>query len=156
MFFTFQHPGCGKSRISMGQRLMRPEGLHCVYRVVYGTHHGEIFGDYIRQKRMLLQQEDRRFSLRQVARRIGMEPSYLSKLERGESVHLSEEKTVALARELREDPDLLLALNGRVSSDVQAVIRKRPALFARLIREMKDLPDRAVLRIVREVRDGEW
>jgi hypothetical protein len=35
-------------------------------------------------------------------------------------------------------------------------IRRRPELFAELIRELKDMPDHAVLRIVREVRDGEW
>jgi hypothetical protein len=29
-------------------------------------------------------------------------------------------------------------------------------LFAALIRELKDMPDHAVLRLVREVRDGEW
>jgi len=36
------------------------------------------------------------------------------------------------------------------------VIRRRPTLFAALIRELKDLPDHAVLRLVREVRDGDW
>jgi len=51
---------------------------------------------------------------------------------------------------------VLLALAGKVSSDLQEVIRRRPQLFAELIRELKDLPDRAVLRLVRDVRDGEW
>ena len=35
-------------------------------------------------------------------------------------------------------------------------IRRRPQLFAELIRRLKDMPDHAVLRLVREVRDGEW
>ena len=51
---------------------------------------------------------------------------------------------------------MLLAMAGKVSSDLQEVIRKRPALFAELIRALKEMPDHAVLRIVREVRDGEW
>lgn len=68
----------------------------------------------------------------------------------------SEAKIVALARDLNEDPDVLLALAGKVSSDLQAAIRKRPELFAGLIRELKNLPDHAVLRLVREVRDGKW
>jgi hypothetical protein len=63
---------------------------------------------------------------------------------------------VALARELGEDPDVLLALAGKVSADLQQIIRKRPQLFAQLIRELKDMPDHAVLRLVREVRDGTW
>jgi transcriptional regulator with XRE-family HTH domain len=85
-----------------------------------------------------------------------VEPSYLSKVERGENVSLSEEKLILLARNLGQDPDVVLALSGRVSSDLQEVIRKRPVLFARLIRELKNAPDNAVLRVVREVRDGEW
>ena len=61
-----------------------------------------------------------------------------------------------LARELGEDPDLLLALAGKVSSDLKEIIRKRPRLFAELIRQLKEAPDDAILRVVREVRDGEW
>ena len=56
----------------------------------------------------------------------------------------------------REDPDLLLAMAGKVSSELQADIRVRPMLFARLIRELKDMPDHAVLRVVRENREGDW
>lgn len=114
------------------------------------------FGKYIREKRENLRSEDRKYSLRQVAMRIGVEPSYLSKLERGEQIHLSEEKIILLATDLQEDPDVLLALCGKVSKDIQEVIRKRPELFSQLIRQLKDLPDQAVLRIVREVRDGNW
>jgi hypothetical protein len=54
------------------------------------------------------------------------------------------------------DADVLLAMAGKISSDLQEIIRKRPLLFSQLIRELKDLPDHAVLRIVREVRDGSW
>ena len=68
----------------------------------------------------------------------------------------SEATISKLAVELGEDNDVLLAMAGKVSSDLQSVIRKRPALFAELIREMKNQPDHAVLRLVREVRDGDW
>ncbi len=128
-----------------------------VYRVLYTTHMHTIFGEYIREKREALRQSDRSYSLRQVAGRIGIEPSYLSKIERGEhQAYLTEEKIHALANELNEDPDVLLALSGKVSKDIQEIIRKRPQIFAQLIRELKDMPDNAVLRIVREVRDGNW
>jgi hypothetical protein len=43
-----------------------------------------------------------------------------------------------------------------VSGELQAIIRKRPKLFAELIRQLKDVPDHAMLRLVREVRDGDW
>jgi len=115
-----------------------------------------VFGKYLRECRERLRSSDTNFSVRRVAQRIGVEPSFLSKVERGEVAPPSEAKIVALAAELNEDPDILLALAGKVSSDLQEVIRKRPELFGTLIRELKDMPDRAVLRLVREVRDGEW
>lgn len=114
------------------------------------------FGSHVRDRREKLRRDDPRFSVRQVAERIGVEPSFLSKVERDEVAPPSEEKIVALARDLGEDADVLLAMAGKVSSDLQQVIRKRPELVAALLRELKDLPDRAVLRLVREVRDGDW
>ena len=62
----------------------------------------------------------------------------------------------ALARDLGENEDLALALAGKVSHDLRAIIVKRPELFAELIRQLAELPDHAVLRVVREVRDGDW
>lgn len=114
-------------------------------------------GDYLRKRRSEKQlKEGRTFSLRQVATRIDVEPSYLSKIERGEQPPPGEETIAALARELGEDKDVLLALAGKVSTDLQDAIRKRPQLFAELIRNLKEMPDHAILRVVREVRDGKW
>ena len=114
------------------------------------------FGPAVRGIRERLREDDRRYSVRQVAGRVGIEPAYLSKIERGEVAPPSEATTVRLAKELGEDPDVMLALAGKVSTDLQAIIRKRPQLFAELIRQLKKAPDRAVLRVVREVRDGNW
>ena len=92
-----------------------------------------INGTFIKNKREKLQKEDSRYSQRQVALRIKVEPSYLSQVERGNQAPPSEAKIIALAKELNEDPDVLLAMAGKVSSDLQKVIRKRPELFAQLI-----------------------
>ena len=77
-------------------------------------------------------------------------------MERGEVAPPGEETLVKLARELGEDPDVLLAMAGKISADLRAAILSRPQLFAELIRSIKSTPDDAVLRIVREVRDGNW
>ena len=114
------------------------------------------FGSYVRERREKLKETNNRFSVRQVASRIDVEPSFLSKVERGEVAPPSEAKIVLLARELGEDPDMMLALAGKVSSDLQAVIRKRPELFGKLLRELREMPENAILRLVREVRDGNW
>ena len=73
---------------------------------------------------------NRAFSVRQVARRIGVEPAYLSKVERDQVSPPSEATIRRLAEELDEDPDVL--------------------------RQLKEMPDHAILRVVREVRDGNW
>jgi transcriptional regulator with XRE-family HTH domain len=114
------------------------------------------FGTYIRERREEIRESDGDFSVRKVAARLGVQPSYLSKIERGEQAPPTEEKIRALAEILGEDADVLLALAGKVSGDLREVIVRRPRLFAQLIRQMKDMPDHAVLRIVREVRDGNW
>ena len=114
------------------------------------------FGGYIRSCRERLKASDRAYSVRQLAGRLGIEPSYLSKIERGDFPPPSEEVIGKLAQELGEDRDILLALAGKVSTDLREAILKRPQLVAQLLREVRELPDHAVLRLVREVRDGSW
>lgn len=129
-----------------------------VWSVYYTLHvmSDTTFGSYLRERRLALRAQGPRFSLRAVARAAELEPSYLSKIERGEQPPPSEERIKALAGVLGEDPDVLLALAGKVSDDLLRVIRRRPHLFAELIRQLGALPDSSVLRIVREVRDGIW
>ena len=122
---------------------------------MYTTQYME-FGKYIRDRREALRKENSEYSLRKVALSLGVEPSYLSKIERGEQPPPSEALIIGLAEVLNEDRDILLALGGKVSSDLKDAIMKRPQLFASLLREMKDIPDHSILRIVREIRDGEW
>ena len=131
---------------------MRLDDIQNVYYIRHMTH----FGPTVRDIRERLRRDDRRYSVRQVAQRVGIEPAYLSKIERGEVAPPSEATTVRLAAELGQDADVLLALAGKVSGDLQEIIRKRPRLFAELIRQLKEAPDDAVLRVVREVRDGDW
>ena len=116
----------------------------------------QAFGHYIRGRREALQRQDRTFSVRGVAKRLEIQPSYISKIEREEVPPPSEGTIRKLAAVLGEDADVLLAMAGKVSTDLREVIVKRPKLFAQLLRELKDAPDHAVLRVVREVRDGDW
>lgn len=114
------------------------------------------FGPFIRQARESIHAGDKTFSLRQVAARVGIEPAYLSKIERGVFPPPSEDVIVKLADALKEDRDVLLALAGKLSSDLQQIIMRRPRLFADLLRQLKQAPDHAILRVVREVKDGHW
>ena len=114
------------------------------------------FGCFVRERRESLRENDPKFSIRRVAQRIGIQPSYLSRVERDEVAPPSEKTTVKLAEELKVDTDVLLSLARKVSSDLQELIWQRPELLAELLRELEGKPDHAVARLVREVRDGEW
>jgi transcriptional regulator with XRE-family HTH domain len=111
------------------------------------------FGTHLRALR-----KEKGLSVRALAKQAGLDHSYLSRLERGkEGTYLpSEESVQALARALGEDPDVLLAMTGRVSQELLKVILSRPAAFAQLIRQLRGAPENAILRVVREVRDGDW
>lgn len=114
------------------------------------------FAEYVRSRREDRRKTDAQFSLRQVAHRVGIQPAYLSKIERGDFPPPSEEKIRRLARELNEDADVLLAMAGKISSDLQEIIRARPALFAELIRALREASDKQVLSLARQIRDGDW
>jgi HTH-type transcriptional regulator, competence development regulator len=119
------------------------------------NHHAH-FGAHVRKLRLARRVNNRSFSLRQVATRVGVQPGYLSRIETGDTAPPGEAVIKALACDLGENEDVLLALGGKVSAELKAVIVKRPGLFGQLLRQLADAPDHAVVRVVREVRDGQW
>jgi transcriptional regulator with XRE-family HTH domain len=77
---------------------------------------------------------ERGLGLRRFARDVGISPTYLSKIERGEFPPPAEDKVVAIADALGQDRDELLALAGRIASDLEAVILKHPRELASFLR----------------------
>lgn len=114
------------------------------------------FGGFLRERRLARVADDPAFSLRKMADRVGIEPSYLSKIERGEQPPPGEETIRRIADELDEDRDRLLALAGKVSGDLLEIIRERPALVAELLRSIRHAPAKRITEIARQVRDGDW
>lgn len=103
--------------------------------------HTPLYDNNIRGKRLARLATDRGFSLRRLAARLGVTPSSLGRLERGRPSGLSEDTLRALAAELGENPDELLALAGMIPADVRAALLARPAPFAALIRGLAGRPD---------------
>jgi transcriptional regulator with XRE-family HTH domain len=95
------------------------------------------FGKYVKSKRLELLRHSSKYTLRQVALAIRVQPSFISKVEHG-LVLPSEAKIIQLAGVLKEDPDVLLAIAGKVSKELRNVITRRPRLFGRLIRRLED------------------
>ena len=117
--------------------------------VVYNTSmKTPTFGQYVRERREALRAMDRAYTVRRVALRLGVQGAYLSKVEREEVAPPGEGTIVKLAGELGEDADFLLALAGKVATDLREVIIARPVLIARLLRGLRDMPDAEVERLV--------
>ena len=73
----------------------------------------EKFGAFIRRER-----EAKEIGLREMAKKIGVSPTYLSKIERDEFEPPAEDKVREIAKILGRDADELLARAGRVASDL--------------------------------------
>jgi HTH-type transcriptional regulator, competence development regulator len=87
--------------------------------------------------------------LRELARQVGMSPTYLSKIETGQAAPPVEEKVFKLAEVLEENQDDLLALAGRVAADLQDIIRSRPSAMADLLLVASDLSDEKLGELIR-------
>jgi len=92
------------------------------------------------------------WGLRKFAKAVGVSPTYLSKIERGEFPPPAEDKVVAIADALGQDRDELLAMAGRIASDLAAVIREQPRELAELLRILRDLSPDAVRRLTETAR----
>lgn len=107
------------------------------------------FGDRLRELR-----EARPFTQRELAERLGVSVSYISKIE-NERLHFgdypSEKFIHKLAAELKADEDELLLLTNRVPPSIRQPIREQPDEFRRLAR----LDRRALERLVRGIERSE-
>jgi ribosome-binding protein aMBF1 (putative translation factor) len=94
----------------------------------------EKFGEFVRRER-----ETKEFGLREMAKMIGVSPTYLSKIERDEFPPPAEDKVRKIAAIIGCDADELLARADRVSSDLSEIIKRRPIEVAALLRTTKGL-----------------
>ena len=69
---------------------------------------------------------------------------------------MSAAKIIILANILGENADELLTRADKIPPDLEKIIFAKPKLFASVLRQIKDLPDEAVIKMVRTVTDGNW
>lgn len=91
----------------------------------------QTFGTYIREVR-----EKQGFTLRKFASALSLSPSFVSQMERGLVTSPGEPRIRAMADLLNKNPDELLALTGRVSSDVLEIILQNPVETSSMIRRL--------------------
>jgi transcriptional regulator with XRE-family HTH domain len=107
----------------------------------------EKFGAFIRKER-----EGKEIGLREMAKMIGVSPTYLSKVERDEFAPPVEDKVKAIAKIIECDADALLARAGRVSTDISDIIKRHPVELAALLRTTKGLTTDDIARLARHAQ----
>jgi transcriptional regulator with XRE-family HTH domain len=105
------------------------------------------FGALVRRER-----EAKEIGLREMAKRIGVSPTYLSKVERDEFSPPAEDKVRKIAEIIGRDADELLALAGRVASDLTDIIRQRPREMADFLRAAKGLTADDLARLAQQAQ----
>jgi ribosome-binding protein aMBF1 (putative translation factor) len=107
----------------------------------------ERFGEFVRRKRVA-----KEIGLREMAKMIGVSPTYLSKVERDEFPPPAEDKVKAIAQIIKCDTDELLARAGRVSSDLSDIIKRNPRELAALLRTTKGLTADDMAKLARQAQ----
>jgi len=107
----------------------------------------EKFGEFVRRARGA-----KEIGLREMAKMIGVSPTYLSKVERDEFAPPAEDKVKAIAQVIGCDVDELLARAGRVASDLSDIIKRQPVELGALLRTTKGLPPEEISRLTRNAQ----
>jgi transcriptional regulator with XRE-family HTH domain len=90
------------------------------------------FGSRLRALR-----EEKKFGLRELASKAGISPAFLSKVESGKEKPPAEGKLRALAKTLDYDPEVLMALAGRLPTDIVEIIQRHPSQYVALLRALR-------------------
>src|ERR1041384_2749854 len=104
------------------------------------------FGPQIREWR-----QEKEIGLRKFADQVGMSPTYLSKVERGDFPPPGEEQIIKIAKELGKDADELLALAGRVASDLSEIIQETRGEMATFLRAARGLGPNDIEQLTRQL-----
>jgi len=88
------------------------------------------FGKFLKEQREL-----KGLSAREFAKVVGVSASYICQIEGGKATSFPSEKVLVKISDIfRMDKDILLAMTGKVSSDVLDIIKSDPVRFAGMIR----------------------
>ncbi len=106
----------------------------------------ETFGQRIQRLR-----RERGLTQRQVAAELGIDFTYLSKLENDRGEPPGEDTVRRLAAVLQTDEEMLLALAGKVPAELRERAQ-RDVEFARFLRRLPSVPDEDLRRIYKNLK----
>lgn len=102
----------------------------------------------LREKRL-----EKGYSLRKFAEMIGVSPTYLSLVETGNADYPpAADRVRKMAELLGANPEVWIALAGRVSSESKEAILNQPELMPALLRAAKGLSAEKLKRLIEEAK----
>ena len=107
----------------------------------------ESLGEFIRRER-----EAKGITLRKMAKQIEVSATFLSKVET-ENWKPGEDKLLKIADILGCDSDELLALAGKVSSDLTEIIRERPGDMAFILRGTRGASKEEMENVIKSITE---
>jgi len=106
------------------------------------------FGAFVRRER-----EAGQIGLREMAKKIGVSPTYLSKVEHNKSTPPTEDKVRAIAQIIQCNTDELLAMAGRMPSDLVDIIKRNPVEVSALLRTISGMTRDEIARLAEGAKD---
>ena len=106
------------------------------------------FGKRIRTLREAKLRTDPKFTLRGFAKEVGISPTFLSKVERGEFDPPKAERIKKMAELLGVDADELLALANKVDPELEEIIKERPATLPDLLRTVRGMSEEELRKLM--------
>lgn len=97
------------------------------------------FGARVRELRENKAHSDPAFSLRSFARTLGLSPTFISMVERGDMQPPKAENIKKMAELLECDADELLALANKVDPELETIIKENPATVPNLLRMVRGM-----------------
>lgn len=105
------------------------------------------FGSQLREARLASG-----FSLREFARRVGVSSTYLSQVERDNFPKPTASRMVRIAELLGDDADHWIGLAGRISEDLEPIIRRHATGMPELIRAANELSGEEIEEAIRLIK----
>lgn len=105
----------------------------------------EKLGAFIRRER-----EAKNITLRKFADQIGVSPAFQSKVETADWIP-GEDKLLKISKILDCNSDELLALAGKVSSDLTEIIRERPSDMALILRGTRGASEEEMRDVIKSI-----
>ena len=111
------------------------------------------FGKRIRELRELKLKDSPKFTLRKFAEAVGISPTFLSKVERGEFDPPKAEKIIKMANLLGIDSDELLSLADKVDPELEKIIKEQPSALPDLLRTVRGMSEEELRKLTKRARN---